>query len=121
MQAGDAVFAGDLFNPQNHAWLELDRIDDWLARLAQIRALKPNRIYPGRGASGDLGLIEKQAGYLRYVQQAVNSYSPSGSIGSITKMRLQWQIEREYPSLSYPIFMRDGIGAVWDQEARKRR
>ena len=83
--------------------------------------MKPNRIYPARGAIGDLGLLDKQEGYLRYVQQAVNSHSPSGSIGSVAKMRLQWQIEHEYPSLGYPIFMRDGIGAVWDQEVRKRR
>ena len=37
-QIGDAVFVGDLVNPDNHAWLELGFIDEWLARLEEIRA-----------------------------------------------------------------------------------
>jgi hypothetical protein len=34
-------------------------------------------------------------------------------LGSFTKWRLQREIEQKYPALGYPIFMRDGLTAVW--------
>jgi glyoxylase-like metal-dependent hydrolase (beta-lactamase superfamily II) len=70
-QVGDAVFVGDLVNPDNHAWLELGTIDEWLRRLAEIRAMNPKRVFPGRGKPGGIELIDKQEAYLRFVQQTV--------------------------------------------------
>lgn len=118
-QVGDAVFVGDLVNTENHAWLELGRIDDWLLRLEDIRALKPLRIFPGRGKPGGLELIDRQADYLRFVQSLIQAERPSGSLGWFTKIRLQYAIERRYPGLGYPVFMRDGLAAVWQTEAAK--
>jgi glyoxylase-like metal-dependent hydrolase (beta-lactamase superfamily II) len=51
-QSGDDVFVGDLVNPDNHAWLELGTIDDWLQRLNEISAMQPKRVFPGRGQPG---------------------------------------------------------------------
>jgi glyoxylase-like metal-dependent hydrolase (beta-lactamase superfamily II) len=118
-QVDDAVFVGDLINPENHAWLELGFIDDWLARLDEIRALNPKRIFPGRGAPGGMELLDQQAQYLRYVQQVVRDEKPEGKLGWLTKLRLQRNIEARFPSLGYPIFMRDGLSAVWHNEATK--
>jgi hypothetical protein len=117
---GSAVFVGDLVNPDNHAWLELGCIDDWLQRLDEIRAMNPVRVYPGRGQAGGPELLTRQAEYLRFVQKLVQAEKPSGELGWFTKQKLQRQIEGQYPSFSYPIFMRDGLAAVWREEASKR-
>jgi glyoxylase-like metal-dependent hydrolase (beta-lactamase superfamily II) len=116
---GNSVFVGDLVNPNNHAWLELGRIDDWLQRLADIQALRPDRVYPGRGAPGGPELLAQQAEYLRFVQNLVQAQQPRGSLGWFTKLRLQNAIEQRYPQLGYPGFMRDGLAAVWAVEATK--
>jgi glyoxylase-like metal-dependent hydrolase (beta-lactamase superfamily II) len=116
---GNSVFVGDLVNPNNHAWLELGRIDDWLQRLAEIQAMKPARVYPGRGSPGGPELLAQQAEYLRFVQNLVQAQQPSGSLGWFTKLRLQNVIEQRYPQLGYPGFMRDGLAAVWAVEAAK--
>ena len=118
-QVEDAVFVGDLINPENHAWLELGFIDEWVARLEEIRALNPKRIFPGRGAPGGIELIDKQVQYLRYVQQAVWDEKPAGQLGWITKLKLQRNIEARFPALGHPIFMRDGLRAVWNTESAK--
>jgi Metallo-beta-lactamase superfamily len=120
-QVGDAVFVGDLVNPENHAWLELGTIDAWLARLDEIKALNPSRVFPGRGKPGGLEIVDQQAAYLRFVQQVVREAEPTGSLGWVRKLLLQRRIEAAYPQLGYPIFMRDGLAAVWAQEASKAR
>jgi glyoxylase-like metal-dependent hydrolase (beta-lactamase superfamily II) len=120
VQHNEHVFVGDLINPDNHAWLELGWIDDWLQRLAEIAALQPKRVWPGRGRAGGAELIDAQAKYLRDVQQRVRTLRPQGEIGWFTKWRLQSQIESANPQRGYPIFMRDGLPAVWKTEAERR-
>jgi glyoxylase-like metal-dependent hydrolase (beta-lactamase superfamily II) len=117
-QYRDQVFVGDLINPTNHAWLELGLIGDWLARLDEIRALQPAKIHPGRGASGDIKLIDNQAAYLKQVRSWVREAIEPGELGRFTKFRLERKIEAAYPKLGYPIFMRDGLAAVWRTEQR---
>ena len=120
VQSGDAVFVGDLINPDNHGWLEMGTIDEWLMRLEEIRAMKPARIYPGRGKAGGIELIDRQAAYLRFVQRAVQARNPSGSLSFLNKFALSRQIEAAYPDLGLPLFMRDGLEGVWRVEAAKR-
>jgi glyoxylase-like metal-dependent hydrolase (beta-lactamase superfamily II) len=110
------VFVGDLINPDNHAWLELGYVRQWLQRLDDIRAMNPSRIYPGRGKSGGAELALSQAGYLKQVQQWVKDELTTGDLGWIKKQLLQRKIENAYPSLGLPIFMRDGLAAVWSRE-----
>jgi glyoxylase-like metal-dependent hydrolase (beta-lactamase superfamily II) len=117
-QYRDRVFVGDLINPNNHAWLELGFIGDWLSRLDDIRAMKPATIYPGRGVIGGVDLIDKQSAYLRQVRAWVRESMKPGELGWFTKLRLQRKIENAYPTLGYPIFMRDGLEAVWQTEQR---
>jgi glyoxylase-like metal-dependent hydrolase (beta-lactamase superfamily II) len=117
VQHRDTVYVGDLINPENHAWLELGYIDDWLLRLEDIAAMRPQRIMPGRGKAGGVELLTKQADYLRYVKKLVRAQNPAGVLDWVTKVLLQRQIEQRYPDLGYPIFMRDGLAAVWRQEA----
>jgi glyoxylase-like metal-dependent hydrolase (beta-lactamase superfamily II) len=116
VQHRDQVFVGDLVNPENHAWLELGLINPWLARLDEIRALQPMVVHPGRGKSGAVALVNKQADYLRDVQRRVRAALKPGELGGLTKWLLQRQIESAYPALGYPIFVRDGLAAVWRTE-----
>ncbi len=58
VQFGDNVFVGDLVNAENHAWLELGFIKEWLACLLETRSLNVAKIYPGRGAVGTADLLE---------------------------------------------------------------
>lgn len=118
-QVDDAVFVGDLINPDNHAWLELGLIDDWLQRLDEIRAMKPVRVFPGRGKPGGAELIDKQITYLRYVQQLVWLEHPSGLLDQMTQAKLADAIEQKYPALGFRIFMRSALAAVWEKEAVK--
>jgi glyoxylase-like metal-dependent hydrolase (beta-lactamase superfamily II) len=123
VQHAGSMFVGDLINPENHAWLELGLIDDWLQRITDIRAMTSNvatvKIHPGRGGVGGAQLLDKQSAYLQRVQDLVRAEKPTGELGWFTKWRLQRKIEGEYPSLGYPIFMRDGLAAVWLSEAKK--
>lgn len=119
VQAKDHVFVGDLINPDNHAWLELGLIDDWLSRLADIKRMSPGVVHPGRGKSGTTALIDRQAAYLKDVQRRVQLRTPAGELSWWRKFWLQREIESAYPQLVYPIFMRDGLAAVWREEARK--
>jgi glyoxylase-like metal-dependent hydrolase (beta-lactamase superfamily II) len=116
VQYRDNVFVGDLINPNNHAWLELGFISDWLTRLDDIRAMRPAKIYPGRGQMGGAELIQVQAGYLTQVRQWVREALKPGDLGWITKQILQRKIENAYPTLGYPLFMREGLEAVWKTE-----
>lgn len=123
------LFVGDLINPDNHAWLELGFIDDWRQRLQDIRQLTTQlpstsavEIHPGRGQTGSVALIDRQDAYLRDVQSIVRAAKMSSGAEELswfTKWRLQRQIERKYPALGYPIFMRDGLGMVWKNEVIK--
>ena len=76
-----------------------------------------NTVYPGRGRAGGTQLIAQQANYLKRVQQWVRVEKPKGEIDFFAKRRLQDRIEEQYPALGYPIFMRDGLAAVWRVEA----
>ena len=114
------LFVGDLINPENHAWLELGLIDDWLTRLTEIQQLNPTQIFPGRGKVGGAALINQQAIYLQDVQRRVRVLKPTGEISAWRKYWLTREIEIAYPLLGLPIFMRDGIAAVWRTEAGKK-
>jgi glyoxylase-like metal-dependent hydrolase (beta-lactamase superfamily II) len=121
VQHGSNVFVGDLINPSNHAWLELGTIKPWLRRLDEIAAMDPNSIYPGRGPKGGVELVAQQKAYLTKVSQWVGEEirrSGGGSMGFFAKRRLQSRIEDAYPALGYPIFMRDGLQAVWTEEMK---
>jgi glyoxylase-like metal-dependent hydrolase (beta-lactamase superfamily II) len=120
VQFKDNVFVGDLINPSNHAWLELGYVTEWLSRLAEIAKLSPKLVYPGRGKIGGPALIENQAAYLTQVRAWVRELSNDTSLGWFKKQLLIRKIQAAYPDLALPIFMRDGIEAVWFNEKTKQ-
>jgi glyoxylase-like metal-dependent hydrolase (beta-lactamase superfamily II) len=113
VQAGDAVFVGDLIASQGHAWLELAQFEPWLARLQELRALSPRRIYVGRGESAGPELIAAQADYLRRVRSIVLEAKPHGELGRFTRWRLKQQIVQAFPGYAWDGFVWEALPAIW--------
>jgi hypothetical protein len=99
VQHMNSVFVGDLINPDNHAWLELGFVRQWMTRLDEISAMNPSRIFPGRGRPGGAELVQTQSGYLKQVQQWVKVELTAGELGWIRKQMLQRKIESAYPKV----------------------
>lgn len=112
------VFTGDLVASGTHSWLELGHVREWLRRLDDIEAMKPRRVHPGRGPSGNADLVGAERAYLQHVLDVVDARKPTNPapVGAIEGMREE--IERAYPSLRYPVFLY-GLSAVWSAEAAR--
>ncbi len=113
------VFVGDLIGPGNHAWLELGLIDDWLKRIAEIRALNPRWIYPGRGPSGGDWILDDEEAYLRKVKQLVAAEKPRKDISDEERDRRLERVQKKmvalYPQYDYLHFLEIGLPAVWEK------
>ncbi len=120
VQTGQRLFVGDLVSNRAHAWLELGLIDEWVARLNQLKALNPSKIYPGRGEVAGPGLLDEQIGYLMRVHSYIAAENPKGELGLIRKWLLRFKITRSFPEYRYPTFMSDGLPAVWKRVASER-
>ncbi|MCA9605943.1 MAG: hydrolase, partial [Myxococcales bacterium] len=105
------VFVGDLVANGHHAWLELGLLDAWRDRLAEIDALQPSRVHPGRGASGGPELVERQRAYLDRVESIVAAAGAHEPTPTLVE-RLRTEIEAAYPGLGHAVFLRIGLPAV---------
>lgn len=113
------LFTGDLVSNNTHAWLEIGQIGAWLQRLAELKALEPDHVHPGRGPSAGPELLDAQAAYLREVQALVvaeRSRQPVGQRKADDEAgieRVRQQMVARYPAHDYPIFLALGLPAVW--------
>jgi glyoxylase-like metal-dependent hydrolase (beta-lactamase superfamily II) len=121
---GGHAFVGDLVAPHGHAWLELGHLAEWHARLDEIERLGVERIHPGRGRSGGPELLAAQHHYLTTVatltaalQAERGAQPPSGE--TLTELRAR--IEAAFPGYAYPVFLRIGAPAVWENVASSPR
>jgi glyoxylase-like metal-dependent hydrolase (beta-lactamase superfamily II) len=115
------LFVGDLVASGVHAWLEIGRTDQWLERLAELGRLSPKRVHPGRGPSGDAGLLARQAEYLRRVIALVAAEKPSGEPDKNALSRVQAKLDARYPGYGYGIFLRFGLPAEWRRQAGSKK
>jgi glyoxylase-like metal-dependent hydrolase (beta-lactamase superfamily II) len=111
------LFPGDLVTNDFHSWLELGYLEEWLATLSQLRALEPEAIHPGRGPAGDAGLIAQEQGYLQSVLRIVRQARPRGAPSEKRLEALQTKIESAFPGYSYPLFVGNGLEAIWKRQA----
>ena len=110
------LFPGDLVANDNHSWLELGSIDEWLARVDEMRAMKPRFVHPGRGPSGEASLLDAEAAYLNFVAGAVADEKPTLPVRADAVERIKRRIVERYP-YEYDVFLDFGIPAVWEKQA----
>jgi glyoxylase-like metal-dependent hydrolase (beta-lactamase superfamily II) len=117
------VFVGDLVAGMGHAWLELGQLDEWLARLAEIQALAPEQVHPGRGPSGGPDLLARQKAYLERVIALVAQENPRPDLPEAEKEaalgRVKERLFAEYARYPFERFVEIGLPAVWDRLAAK--
>jgi glyoxylase-like metal-dependent hydrolase (beta-lactamase superfamily II) len=111
------VFVGDLVTRGFHAWLELGMLDEWLKRLDEIRALRPERVHTGRGGSGEPELLARQQEYLRAVKAILLKHGARGGRPWTEKLaeRIQAEVVARYPAYDYPRFVANGLEESWDR------
>lgn len=111
------LFAGDLVASETHSWLEIGRTDAWLARVAEMKALSPTRVHPGRGPSGGPELLDEQQRYLEQVVQLVAAEQPAGEPDPEALARVRAKMEALYPAHRFSVFLKLGLPAEWRRQA----
>ena len=117
------LFVGDLVASGAHSWLELGHTDEWLIRLGELRALKPDFVHPGRGPSGDERLLTQQEFYLKFIIAAVAAEKPtlqaigSGKIESALA-RVRNKLDEHYVGYRFGVFLDIGLPAEWRRQAQ---
>lgn len=107
------LFVGDLVANENHAWLELGRLDEWMATLDALIALNPRWVHPGRGPSGGPELLTAQRAYLADVKARVAALDPAGKPDKAKLREVYDAIVAAHPGHGYPYFVELGLPAVW--------
>jgi glyoxylase-like metal-dependent hydrolase (beta-lactamase superfamily II) len=113
------VFVGDLVGNGTHAWLEIGEPEAWIERMAEIKALSPRFVHPGRGKTGGPELLDWEAGYLRRVLEEVAKEKPVIPAPKGAIERIQDRIMKAYPELGYDVFLELGLPQVWRKQAEK--
>jgi glyoxylase-like metal-dependent hydrolase (beta-lactamase superfamily II) len=113
------LFVGDLVAGMGHGWLELGLLDEWLLRLAELQALEPAQVHPGRGPSGGAELLARQTAYLEAVVALVEQEKPRASTTGDEKAaaleRVKERLFAAYPGYAFGRFVEIGLPAVWDR------
>jgi glyoxylase-like metal-dependent hydrolase (beta-lactamase superfamily II) len=115
---GKHVFVGDLVASGFHSWLELGKTDAWLARLAELRALGPRFVHPGRGPSGGVELLDAEERYLRDVVRLVDDEKPVSPAPDVALARVKEKLFALYPKHEFRVFLDIGLPAVWEARAK---
>ena len=110
---GGHLFVGDLGISRTHAWLELGYLDDWIARLEELAALRPAHVHPGRGPSGGLELLVDSRRYLEDVRARIRA-TPRDEERDTAIARLRRELREAHPDFAYPVFL-FGVSAALDR------
>ncbi|MDI3287027.1 MBL fold metallo-hydrolase [Polyangium sp. 15x6] len=113
------VFVGDLVGQGTHAWVEIGEIEAWIERLAEIAALKPKFVNPGRGKTAGADLLEWETGYLRRLLEEVAKEKPAMPPPAGAIDRVKDRMMKAYPGLDYDVFLDVGLEEVWRKQAAK--
>lgn len=83
-----------------------------------MKALRPKAVHPGRGPSGDAGLLAQERQYLERVIAEVAAEKPQGAFNDAAAERIRGRIEAAWPGLRFPVFLNIGLPAEWERQAR---
>jgi glyoxylase-like metal-dependent hydrolase (beta-lactamase superfamily II) len=114
------VFPGDLVANGAHSWLEIGRPYDWIDRIAEMKALEPKFVHPGRGPSGGPELLDREEAYLRRVIGLVAAETPTTPADSDAIERVKDRLLDLYPGYRFTAFLDIGLPAVWARMAARR-
>ncbi len=118
------LFVGDLVGSSAHSWLEIGRTDEWLRRIAELKALKPAFVHPGRGPSGDDRLLTQEESYLQFVIAAVAAEAPSpGDAADKVEqalLRVRKKIDERFLGYRFGVFLDIGLPAEWRRQAQNQ-
>lgn len=122
------LFVGDLVASGAHSWLEIGKTDEWLKRLDELMAQKPDFVHPGRGPSGDERLLRQEAAYLKEVIAAVAAEKPRPqSLGANDALdaaaeqaleRIKQRLDQRFLGYRFAVFLEIGLPAEWRRQAR---
>ena len=116
--ASSQIFVGDLVANKNHSWLEIGKTDAWLERIDEMRRLEPKLVHPGRGAAGDATLLDDQEKYLKKVIEIVAREKPRIPPREDAIERAEKAIIAAYLDYGFPVFLKIGLPAEWERQAR---
>lgn len=116
------LFVGDLVGSGAHSWLEIGRTDEWLRRLAELKALKPAFVHPGRGPSGDERLLTQEESYLQFVVAAIAAEGPTAADSAErveqALSRVRKKIDERFLGYRFGVFLDIGLPAEWRRQAQ---
>jgi glyoxylase-like metal-dependent hydrolase (beta-lactamase superfamily II) len=112
------LFPGDMIANNTHSWLEIGKTDQWLQRIDEMKALKPKWVHPGRGPSGNAGLLDMERAYLERVIAEVAAEKPQGKPTDEALERIQSRVLAAYPGLRLDVFLAIGLPAEWERQAQ---
>ncbi|HYH98670.1 MBL fold metallo-hydrolase [Hyalangium sp.] len=112
------LFPGDMIANNAHSWLEIGKTDQWLQRIDEMKALKPKWVHPGRGPSGNAGLLDMERAYLERVITEVAAEKPQGKPTDEALERIQSRVMAAYPGLRLDVFLAIGLPAEWERQAQ---
>lgn len=115
------VFVGDLIGNGTHAWVEIGEIEEWQKRLAEISALKPQYVHPGRGTTGGPDLLEWENGYFRRLLEEVAAEKPTIPLAKGAVERVKDRMMKAYPGLDYDVFLDVGLEEVLKKQVSKAK
>lgn len=122
VQWREHVFVGDLVASDAHAWMELAQLEPWLDRLAEVEAMHPIYVHPGRGPSGDVTLLAAQRGYLRDVAARVDRVVATAPTDRAAAQReLIAEIAQAYPDYRFAVFLEVAMPALWRRATVRAR
>lgn len=113
------VFVGDLVGNGTHAWIEIAEVEQWQTRLAEIAAMKPRFVHPGRGASGGPDLLEWETAYLQRILDEVAQEKTTLPVAPEAIERVKDRMLKAYPKLDYDVFLELGLADVMKKHAEK--
>ena len=114
------LFVGDLVANKAHSWLEIGKTDEWLKRVDEMKKLKPTRVYPGRGATGDAHLLDEEDAYLKKVITVMAAEKPTMPVREDALDRVEKSLVAAYPGYDFAVFLKIGLPAEWERQARAR-
>lgn len=122
-QWGGHLFVGDLVANGTHSWMELGLLDAWQQRLAELTALAPTAVHPGRGPSGGAPLLSAQAEYLHEVRALADAAVASASDhdeGTAAQRRLRVALMARFPQHRFEAFLDVALPTLWRDALRRQ-